>query len=220
MDIRPFLAVASLAVACSSGADRARPPTAAAADGSSKAPARVDGYEQLKFGLTLHEIESRKLCSGITRQSIPVNPPEDAIYSCSGAPNPDSDPANDTDLDLRFVKGRLAAVALSSGNSLGDFNAAHRSLAARYGEWYGDETVPSAARRPEIQASRTEAFAAGNLQRLVRNFAGGAVRLTAVRPDPLERDVMVVRVAYVDLPAYRAAAPKLGEKDQLRPNAP
>jgi len=207
MDDWLLLVVASLAVAaCSSGAERASPAAAQAADAPSTALSRVDGYEQFKFGLTLHEIELRKLCSGITRAAVPVSPPEDAIYSCTGVPTPnrDSDSANDTDLDLAFVRGRLAAVALSSGNSLRDFTAAQRSLAARYGEWYGDEIEPSAARRPEIQVSRTEAFAAGNLQRLVRNFARGAVRLTAVRPDPHERDVLVVRVAYVDLPAYAA----------------
>jgi hypothetical protein len=203
MDDLLLLLVASLAVACSSRAEPASPAAAQAAGAPSKALSRIDGYEQFKFGLTLHEIESRKLCSGITRAPGPVNPPEDAIYSCTGVPTPnrDSDSANDTDLDLTFVKGRLAAVALSSGNSLRDFTAAQRSLAARYGEWYGDEVEPSAARRPEIQASRTEAFTAGRLERLVRNFARGAVRLTALRPDP-QRDVLVVRVAYVDLPAY------------------
>ncbi len=130
------------------------------------------------------------------------------MYSCKGIPNPnrqaflDGDtPADVVDsVDLTFVQGKLAGVAIPTGDSLSDFAAVQTSLVAEYGEWSGDDLEPSAARRPEIQLSRAEAFRDGNLHGLVWHFVGGAVRLIGTRQDPREQDVLLVRVAYVNSP--------------------
>jgi hypothetical protein len=79
-------------------------------------------------------------------------------------------------VDLTFVQGKLAGVAIPTGDSLSDFAAA-------------------------------------------QTFVGGAVRLTGTRPDPREQDLLV-RVAYVDVPAYRAAGPGVSERDSRRSNSP
>ena len=225
MIIRVLAALASLG--CSAAAERA--PHEAQSSPATRAPrAAIDGYKDFKFGVTIQEIESRRLCHRLTKLPIQLSPPEEAVYSCKGIPNPnrqaflDSDPPADVvdSVDLTFVKGKLAGVAIPTGDSLSDFAATQTSLEAQFGEWYGDDLEPSAARRPEIQLSRAEAFKDGNLQRLVRQFVGGAVRLIGTRPDPREPDVLLVRVAYVDVPAYRAAGPGVSERDSRRSNSP
>jgi len=156
----------------------------------------VDGFKDFKFGMTLKDISSRKLCRKMGKESVNLTPPEDASYWCSGI---SFNGGTARSGEVTFIKGKLARVAITIGYSLTEFAATQTALLEKYGEWNGDGH------------ERTQAFIDGTLPRIERNFVGGAIRLSGTRP--VASTFVIVRVDYFDLPTYRASGPKISAKD-------